>query len=120
MPGVKGWPSHGLTEAPGERGSGASFPLNGTSNPTGEPTNTLRGSLLVPMVSHGFALWSEWTDPASGEVIPNFTMITQNCDQAPVFNLMHRRDPKRQTTCKTSVWSFRLKNVNGTPGSTGH
>ena len=20
-------------------------------------------------------------------------MMTQNCDQAPVFNLMHRRDP---------------------------
>ena len=40
-------------------------------------------------------LWSEWTDPVSGEVVPNFTMMTQNCDQAPVFNLMHRRDPKR-------------------------
>ena len=37
----------------------------------------------------------EWTDPASGEVVPNFTMMTQNCDQAPVFNLMHRHDPKR-------------------------
>ncbi len=40
-------------------------------------------------------LWSEWTDPATGEVLPSYTMITQNCDQVPVLNLMHRPDPKR-------------------------
>ena len=40
-------------------------------------------------------LWSEWTDPSTGEVLPNFTMITQNCDETPVLNLMHRPDPKR-------------------------
>lgn len=40
-------------------------------------------------------LWSEWTDPTTGEVLPNFTIITQNCDETPVLNLMHRPDPKR-------------------------
>ena len=39
-------------------------------------------------------LWSEWTEHATGEVVPNFTMITQNCDQVPVLNLMHKPDPK--------------------------
>ena len=37
-------------------------------------------------------LWSEWIDPATGEV---YTMITQNCDDVPVLNLVHRTDPKR-------------------------
>lgn len=40
-------------------------------------------------------LWSEWTDPATGEVLASYTMITQNCDDTPVLNLMHRPDPKR-------------------------
>lgn len=35
-------------------------------------------------------LWSEWTDPASGELVPNYTMLTQNCDGHPVLGLMHR------------------------------
>jgi putative SOS response-associated peptidase YedK len=25
-------------------------------------------------------IWHEWTDPATGEVVPNCTMLTQNCD----------------------------------------
>lgn len=40
-------------------------------------------------------LWSEWTDPATGEVLPNYTMVTQNCDVHPLLKLMHRPDPKR-------------------------
>ena len=39
-------------------------------------------------------LWSIWTDRATGEVVPNFTMITQNCDAHPLLKLMHRPDPK--------------------------
>ena len=34
-------------------------------------------------------LWSEWTDPATGEVVPNYTMLTQNCDGHPLLALMH-------------------------------
>jgi putative SOS response-associated peptidase YedK len=39
-------------------------------------------------------LWSEWTDHETGEVIPNYTMITQNCDGHPLLKLMHKPDPK--------------------------
>ena len=39
-------------------------------------------------------LWSEWTDPVTGEVVPNFSMITQNCDGHPLLSLMHKPDPK--------------------------
>ncbi len=35
-------------------------------------------------------LWSEWTDPATGEVVPNYTMLTQNCDGHPLLALMHK------------------------------
>ncbi|MDB5847461.1 MAG: hypothetical protein JWP29_1213 [Rhodoferax sp.] len=41
-------------------------------------------------------LWSEWTDPETGEVVPNFTMITQNCDDHPLLKLMHKPDPKAE------------------------
>lgn len=41
-------------------------------------------------------LWSEWTDPSTGEVLPNYTMLTQNCDGHLVLGLMHRPD-KNQT-----------------------
>jgi putative SOS response-associated peptidase YedK len=39
--------------------------------------------------------WSEWMDPATGEVLPSFTMVTQNCDERPLLQLMHLQDPKR-------------------------
>lgn len=39
-------------------------------------------------------IWSEWTDPQSGEVVPSFSMITQNCDGHPLLGLMHKPDPK--------------------------
>lgn len=40
-------------------------------------------------------LWSEWTDPATGEVIPNYTMLTQNCDNHPLLRLMHKPERDR-------------------------
>lgn len=39
-------------------------------------------------------LWSEWTDLATGEVVPNFTAITVNCDDHPMLNRLHRPDPE--------------------------
>lgn len=39
-------------------------------------------------------LWSEWTDPASGEIVPNFTMLTTNCDSHPLLNRLHKPDPE--------------------------
>jgi putative SOS response-associated peptidase YedK len=38
-------------------------------------------------------IWSEWTDPATGEVVPSYSMITQNCDDHPLLSLMHKPDP---------------------------
>ena len=35
-------------------------------------------------------IWSEWTDPETGEVVPNYSMITQNCDDHPLLKLMHK------------------------------
>lgn len=39
-------------------------------------------------------IWSEWTDPQTGELVPSFSMITQNCDGHPVLGLMHKPDPR--------------------------
>ena len=33
-------------------------------------------------------LWPEWIDPQTGEVVPNFTLITCNCDTHPL-SLIH-------------------------------
>jgi putative SOS response-associated peptidase YedK len=38
-------------------------------------------------------LWSEWTDPVTGEIVPNFTMITVNCDGHPLLGRLHKPDP---------------------------
>lgn len=38
-------------------------------------------------------LWSEWTDPASGEIVPNYTMVTCNADHHPLMSRMHKHDP---------------------------
>jgi putative SOS response-associated peptidase YedK len=39
-------------------------------------------------------LWSEWVDPVTGHVVPNYTMLTQNCDSHALLRQMHRPDPK--------------------------
>ena len=39
-------------------------------------------------------LWSEWVDSASGEVVPNFTVLTCNCDDHPMLVRLHKPDPK--------------------------
>ncbi|WP_332836016.1 hypothetical protein [Delftia acidovorans] len=50
-----------------------------------------RGEFLIygqPAALAG--LYSEWTDPETGELVPNYTMITQLADGHPVLSLMHR------------------------------
>lgn len=39
-------------------------------------------------------IWSEWTDPDTGEIVSSYTVITQNCDAHPILRQMHRPDPK--------------------------
>lgn len=38
-------------------------------------------------------IWSEWVDPATGEVLPNYSLITCNCDAHPLLNRLHKPDP---------------------------
>ena len=35
-------------------------------------------------------IWSEWVDPRTGEVVINYSMVTQNCDGHPLLSLMHK------------------------------
>ena len=37
-------------------------------------------------------LWTEWTDPLTGEVVLSYTMLTQNCDAHPLLSRMHKPD----------------------------
>ncbi len=39
-------------------------------------------------------IWSTWTDPASGEIVPSYSMITINCDGHPLLARLHKPDPK--------------------------
>ncbi|CAD5366669.1 Putative SOS response-associated peptidase [Rubrivivax sp. A210] len=39
-------------------------------------------------------LWSEWVDPDTGEVVPNYTMVTVNCDDHPLLSRLHKPDDK--------------------------
>lgn len=39
-------------------------------------------------------LYSDWVDPATGEVVRSYTMLTMNADDHPVMRLMHEPDPK--------------------------
>ena len=41
-------------------------------------------------------LWSEWTDHATGAVVPNFTMLTMNCDAHPLLKNFHKPERDNQ------------------------
>jgi len=60
----------------------------------------------VKSISWGFAradgeawalagIWSEWQDKETGEIVPSYSMITQNCDGHPLMALMHRPERVR-------------------------
>ncbi|WP_353176593.1 SOS response-associated peptidase family protein [Delftia acidovorans] len=51
-------------------------------------------------------LYSEWTDPVSGETVPNYTIITQAADPHPIFSLTHRpgREKKRVVMLEPCEW----------------
>lgn len=42
-------------------------------------------------------LYSEWTDPQSGEIVPNFTMITQAAGGHPLLSQMHRPGKEKRS-----------------------
>jgi len=39
-------------------------------------------------------IWNTWTDPVGGEIVPNYTMLTCNCDGHPLLARLHKPDPK--------------------------
>jgi putative SOS response-associated peptidase YedK len=38
-------------------------------------------------------LWNTWADPASGELVESYTMLTLNADAHPLMRRMHKPDP---------------------------
>ena len=39
-------------------------------------------------------LWNAWVDPASGEIVESYTMLTINADAHPLMKRMHKPDAK--------------------------
>lgn len=39
-------------------------------------------------------LWNTWHDPATGEIVESYTMLTINADNHPLMRRMHKPDPK--------------------------
>lgn len=42
-------------------------------------------------------LWDRWTDPASGEIVASFSMLTVNADQHPVMRRFHKESDEKRT-----------------------
>jgi len=59
-------------------------------------------------------LWNTWTDPATGEVVESYTMLTLNADAHPLMQRMHKPDPKLgpEQQDKRSVIPIELANVD--------
>jgi len=59
-------------------------------------------------------LWNTWVDPASGEIVESYTMLTLNADGHGLMGRMHRPDPKRppEQQDKRSVIAVELDDVD--------
>ena len=42
-------------------------------------------------------LWDRWTDPASGELVVSFSMLTVNADEHPVMRQFHKLGDEKRT-----------------------
>jgi putative SOS response-associated peptidase YedK len=42
-------------------------------------------------------LWDRWTDPASGELVVSFSMLTVNADEHPVMSQFHKPGDEKRT-----------------------
>ena len=38
-------------------------------------------------------IWNDWTDPATGEIVSSYAVITQNADSHQLLNRMHKPEP---------------------------
>lgn len=59
-------------------------------------------------------LWNTWKDPASGELVESYTMLTINADSHPLMSRMHKPDPKLPVDQqdKRSVIPIELEDVD--------
>lgn len=59
-------------------------------------------------------LWNRWKDPASGELVESYTMLTINADSHPLMSRMHKPDPKLPTDRqeKRSVIPIEMQDVD--------
>jgi putative SOS response-associated peptidase YedK len=42
-------------------------------------------------------IWSEWTDPSTGEIVPNYAMLTFNVNEHPLLNRLHKPERDGET-----------------------
>lgn len=42
-------------------------------------------------------LWNRWIDPAAGECVDNYTMLTMNANAQPLINRMHKAEVDLET-----------------------
>lgn len=59
-------------------------------------------------------LWNRWADPATGEIVESYTMLTINADAHPLMSRMHKPDPKlpADKQDKRSVISIESEDVD--------
>jgi len=55
----------------------------------------LRRADALPWMVAG--IWSEWSDPATGETVPNYAMLTFNVNSHPLLGRLHRPEKDRKT-----------------------
>jgi putative SOS response-associated peptidase YedK len=51
-------------------------------------------------------LWDRWTDPASGELVVSFSMLTVNADEHPVMCQFHKSGDEKRTPVIVSPHSY--------------
>ena len=42
-------------------------------------------------------IWDKWIDPASGEMVISFSMLTVNADEHPVMHIFHKAEDEKRT-----------------------
>lgn len=55
----------------------------------------LRRADALPWMIAG--IWSEWTNPETGELVPNYAMLTFNVNDHPLLSRLHRPEKHRVT-----------------------
>jgi len=59
-------------------------------------------------------IYNDWTDPTTGELVPSYAMVTQNCDGHPLLARFHKPEPDLPLgkQDKRTVVPIELKNID--------